>query len=284
MDKESLAAATGLDALFLPADAGPQAAGQFVVRHRPPSGTPHRAHVVFVHALAEEMNKSRRIVAQTARALAERGATVLVPDLPGCGDSPQEFDAVRYGDWTAAIEQIAAWARLDSPGLPLWLWGHRAGALVAAQVAAKQSDSNLLLWQPATSGKTVLQQFLRLKMAAGLQANAKGPSARELLNSQGWVEVAGYPLGADLAAGLEAARLEAAPVTCPRRIVWLEINSREPAGLLPASAAPLAAFAAAGWDCESQVVFGPAFWQTVEIEAAPALVQASVTAFERTLT
>lgn len=283
MNHDRPAGATGLVARFLPPDAGAQAGGQFVLQHSPPSGTPLRACVVFAHALAEEMNKSRHVVAQTARALAERGALVLVPDLPGCGDSPQTFDAVHFGDWTAAIQQTAAWARREAPGLPLWFWGHRAGALLAAQAAAKLPDSHLLLWQPATSGKTVLQQFLRLKLAAGLQAEAKGPGARELLDTVGQVEVAGYPLSASLADGLEAARLEVTPSGANRRLVWLEVSTREPAALLPASASTLSAFAAAGWHCESEVVAGPAFWQTVEIEAAPALVAASARIFERSL-
>ena len=47
--------------------------------------------VLYVHPLAEEMNKSRRMAALQARALAASGWVVLQVDLFGCGDSDGDF-------------------------------------------------------------------------------------------------------------------------------------------------------------------------------------------------
>ena len=76
------------------------------------------------------------------------------------------------------------------------------------------------------------------------------------------------------AQGLEAARLE--PVAGVRQLAWLECSPREEVTLSPAAAAPLAAWRGAGCAVQAQAVQGPAFWQTTEIEDAPALIQATL--------
>ena len=69
-------------AFFLPADGGQQ---RFCLFH-PPQGTQHRGRVLYLHPFAEELNSTRRIVAQQARALAQAGYGVLQIDLLGqCG-------------------------------------------------------------------------------------------------------------------------------------------------------------------------------------------------------
>ena len=55
--------------------------------HHPARGGAVRARVLYLHPLAEEMNRSRRMAALQARALAAAGCEVLQPDLLGCGDS-----------------------------------------------------------------------------------------------------------------------------------------------------------------------------------------------------
>src|SRR5204863_467797 len=76
-----------------------------------------------------------------------------------------------------------AWLSARAPG-PLWLWGARAGALLVAEAARRlPGPCNLLLWQPATTGKLVLQQFLRLKGAADL-LSGRGKGVMEALRRQ----------------------------------------------------------------------------------------------------
>src|SRR5690606_21241351 len=124
---------------------------------------------VFVHAaaFADEMNKSRRMVALQARRLAGAGYAVLRPDLTGCGDSEGEFGEATWTGWVDDLLAAADWAGRQYPASapPLWFWGHRMGALLACAAAARLPGSRLLLWQPVTSGRTQLRQFLRLKSA-----------------------------------------------------------------------------------------------------------------------
>ena len=90
------------------------------------------------------------------------------------------------------------------------------------------------------------------------------------------VEVAGYMLSPSLANGLETAELmPTMPARGAGRLVWLEITSREPVALLPATAATIDGWRQAGFEVSARAVAGPAFWQTQEIEVAPALQAAS---------
>jgi hypothetical protein len=53
---------------------------------------------------------------------------------------------------------------------------------------------------------------------------------------------------------------------------------RDPDQLSPAATRTLQAWQQAGWQVQAQSVQGPAFWQTVEAEEAPALLAATLTA------
>lgn len=239
----------------------------------PAHGAAPRGAIVYVHPWCEEMNKSRRMVALQARALATAGYSVLQLDLLGCGDSSGDFGDAGWNDWVDDVQAAARWLQ-QRCAAPLWLWGLRAGCLLAAQAAQRLPDATrLLFWQPAPTGKPLLQQFLRLRLAGDmLDGKARGlmEAMKADLAAGKHVEVAGYQLSAAMAQGLESARL--APSPGVKRLLWLEVSPREDATLAPASAAPLKAFAEAGCTTRSAVVRGPAFWQSTEIEAAPELI------------
>ncbi len=239
-----------------------------------PAGTP-RSAVLFLHPFAEEMNKSRRMAALASRALADAGHAVLQIDLRGCGDSSADFGDATWSDWQADAQLALDWLARRHPGVPLWLWGLRAGALLAARDWGRAV--NLLLWQPMPSGKLALQQFLRLKVAAEM-ATGGGKGLMEQMKAQlaagEAVEVAGYRLHPALASGLEAARLTPAGPT--GRLVWIEVATQAGDALKPASLQALQTWQDAGWTVSSQGVEGPSFWATTEIELAPALISATV--------
>lgn len=254
--------------------------------HQPPAGTPARGSVLYVHPWAEEMNKSRRMAALAARALADDGWTVLQPDLAGCGDSSGELAEASVALWLDDLAVAVAELQQGQPGAPLWLWGLRSGALWCAALAARlQPCPHLLLWQPVQQGKALLQQFLRLKAAAQL-ADGGGKGVVEGLRAQlaqgHAVEVAGYVIGAELARGLEQATLAPPPLPVgaapPPRLAWLELSTADDATLSPAAQAALPRWQQAGWQAKGRAVHGPMFWQTTEIEDAPALVPATVSA------
>ena len=262
-----------MEAFFLPAQPGQR----LCVHHEPVR--PTRGAVLYVPPWAEEMNKSRRMAALQSRALAAAGFAVLQLDLHGCGDSSGEFAEATWTGWLADIGAAVKWLQ-HRHDAPLWLWGLRTGALLASQAAEQlPGPCHLLLWQPVLSGKQGLQQFLRLKAAAHLQkgdATATLERARTDLAAGRCVDVAGYALPPALAQGLEAATLE--PPSSPGHLLWFELSTREPATLLPASQLRLDAWRNAGRSVQAQAVPGPAFWQTQEIEDAPALIAATTAA------
>ena len=252
-----------------------------------------RALLVHVHAFAEEMNKSRRMVALQSRALAAAGCAVFRMDLLGCGDSAGEFSDATWAAWLADVaaaitlareHHAATWPGAAEPAL--WLWGQRAGALLAAEAAQGLAEPvNLLFWQPTPQGKQVLQQFLRLETAGALLG--KGPEtstgkaagqggARAALARGEAAEVAGYGLAPALANGLDSARLHAP--SRPARLEWLEVATTAGQPPTPAAELQIQAWAAAGWQVRHRSVAGPSFWQTTEIEDAPELLQATAQA------
>lgn len=263
-------------AFFLPTGTGER----FCLFH-PPQGPVPRGRVLYLHPFAEELNTTRRVVAQQARALARAGFAVLQIDLLGCGDSSGDFADASWNAWLRDAEQAHAWLGAHASG-PLWLWGLRSGALLAAQLLPLlhepgQAPVHLLLWQPVAQGQQMLQQFLRLRAASQwLGAGSAGQASPAHLLAQGQtVDIAGYPLGPALAQGLGGARLQVPVAVPPGRLVWLEV-SPQPAPALGAFAdKALAAWRSAGWQVQAQAVAGAAFWQTVGIDDAPALVHAT---------
>jgi exosortase A-associated hydrolase 2 len=253
-----------------------------------------RALVLYIHPFAEEMNKSRRMAALQARALAQSGFAVLQIDLTGCGDSSGDFGDATWQGWVNDVVAGCHWLRQRCPAPvapdasppPLWLWGLRAGCLVAVDAAMQLDEPcNFLFWQPPASGKPVLQQFLRLKVAGDmLSGQSKGvmEALRQQLASGSSVEIAGYMLAPELASGLEQANLARPPPGTDRQqVLWLELSNREAATLSPMALKSTDQWEQAHYRVHSSVVQGPAFWQTTEIEEAPALLEATTTALSK---
>ena len=296
--------------LFAPLHPG--AGGQrWLAYHAPAQGAP-LGLVLHVHAFAEEMNKSRRMVSRQARLLAEAGYAVLLLDLLGCGDSDGDFGDATWPAWIDDVVAAAAWLRRRHAGLPkpalkpaapppLWLWGHRAGCLLAAEAARRMPDvAGLLLWQPVLNGAQQLQQFLRLGRVGGLLDGQRKVAAgaagladplRAALAAGQPVELAGYVLSPALADGLAQALL-APPVTpevpqaarSPRpagQALWFEVSPRAEGEASAAQQAGAARWRDAGWQIDLQRLVGPAFWQTTEIEDADALLPATLQAMLR---
>ena len=269
-------------AFYLPANAG-DTGQRFCIFH--PAHGELRGRVVYVHPFAEEMNKSRRMAALQARALAAAGFSVLQIDLHGCGDSSGDFGDASWQSWISDVLQAVAWLRDRDAAhaqAPLWLWGLRAGCLLAAEAATHLDEpSHFLFWQPAASGKMLLQQFLRLKLAGDmLGGNNKGlmDAMRQQLAQGQAVEVAGYSLAPALADGLEQSHLKPPQASRSCRLEWFELATRDDAAFSPAATQTQAQWTAASYQLRSHIVQGPAFWQTTEIEEAPNLIDATLSA------
>lgn len=234
-----------------------------------------RGALLFVPPFGEEMNKSRRMAATAARALASDGWAILMLDLAGCGDSPGHLEQASWNGWLDDVARAHDWLGTHT-GIRAGLWGMRAGALLAA-AAARTIDAvpRLVLWQPALSGKTHLTQFLRLKVAGEALAGAReAVSTADLfaqLRNGEVLDIAGYRLPPAVALPLADAALDA-PVRA-RHVDWLEVNAQPQA--TPASQRVIDAWRASGLDVHAEAVVGPPFWQTQELEDCPALIEAT---------
>ena len=245
----------------------------------PPRGQA-RGAVLHVPAHAEEMNKSRRMVACQARMLAAQGVGVLQLDLYGCGDSDGLSGDAQWVIWRQDVILALAWLRACTDG-PLSLWGLRLGGLLALDVAQGRDDlASVLLWQPVTEGAAYLTQFLRLRLAADMLASSSSSSAgntdalrRELAGGTS-LDIAGYTITPALVRAIDHAALAAmAAPACPVR--WLDLAPQEGRAMAPARAALATRLAESGWTLDTAVVYGPAFWSSQEIVETPALLEAT---------
>lgn len=269
-------AALRRDAFFMPAPGG----GRFCLLTMP-SGAP-RGALLFVHPFAEELNKSRRMVALAARAFAESGWAVLQLDCLGCGDSAGDFGDASWQAWVDDVGLGYGWLK-ERFGLMPALWSLRAGSLLVSDwLASSGTRAAWLGWQPVTNGKQHLTQFLRLKAANEMLAESDARAAmaglRDAMQRGETVEVAGYALASSLVAGMERAvmRLDtAAPAAL------LEVVGSDRQAVSPGLMRLVESGVQAGVDVTADVVEGSAFWQTQEIEEVPALIERSLVALER---
>lgn len=263
-----------MEAGFIP---GGQGALFYV--HFPPERRPVRGAVLHVHAFADEMNKSRRMVACQARRFAAAGYGVLVSDHFGSGDSEGDFGEATWEGWIDDLHRAVGWLAQHYPGPPV-LWGLRTGCLLLSEfLGARQvQPAATLLWQPVVNGEQFLVHFLRLRMAAGMMSGKKESTAdmRATLGAGEPLEVAGYMLSPAMASALTAARL-APPPGGP--VHWLEVVLGEDARLAPASQRVADAWTASGCDLQTGAVLGDPFWSTQEIAVVPALLEQTTRRF-----
>lgn len=257
-------AETSAEPFFLKSATGQR----FCLFHRPMG--PCRGAILYVHPFAEEMNRSRRMAALQARALAVEGYAVLQLDLYGCGDSSGDFGEARWDLWKDDLDTGIAFLRKEVDQ-PVTLWGLRLGATLALDYARTTSTpiAAMLLWQPVLNSSTYLTQFLRLRTASALLADGAsaqtGTAAlRDALHAGETLEIAGYDLGPALAASLDALEpAEALAPSCP--VYWLEAGTAPGQPLSPAAARVSAEWQRRGVDLDLRTVHCPPFWTTSEI-------------------
>ncbi len=250
----------------------------FVLLRRPV--TSQAGCVLVVPPLAEEMNKTRRMVTEVALGLADRGFATLVPDLYGTGDSGGDFADADWTTWQDDLRRVAQWAAVE--GAPVTgMLATRLGCALAATALASGAMGPVertVLWQPVFDGGRFLAQFLRLRTAASLMEDRKESlvELRDRLQRSEAVEVAGYALSGALAADLDAVR---SPAGLPREfghVCWMEVvraaGSEFP---VPSQSMIEQTRSSGGTVVVSAHVVEP-FWAATEIVRAPGMVADTV--------
>jgi exosortase A-associated hydrolase 2 len=243
--------------------------------------TPDRASgrcVLVALPLADEMNKSRKMLTQVAVGLAEQGVASLLVDYFGTGDSAGEFSAV---DWDACKRDLAAaaaWSAAQgwpvSGGLAVRLGCVLLGELAAAGEIALERT---VFWQPVLAGSRWLDQFLRMRVAATMMEGTQKETVAELRNrlqSGETIEVAGYEISGRLAEQLVEAKLQPSPAL--GELHWMELVRSADAELPKPSTTLIQAAGAQGQHVQAYPVVGEPFWASTEIVCIPSLVETTV--------
>jgi hydrolase, ortholog 2, exosortase system type 1 associated len=234
---------------------------------------------MIVPPFAEEMNKSRRMCAEVAHGLAERGVASVLPDLYGTGDSAGEFADADWQVWQDDLLRVAEW--MAQCGWPVTdLLCVRLGCALGAQVAGRLPSpvGRTVFWQPVADGARFVTQFLRLRVAASMMEDRRETveSLKARLQSGERIEVAGYELSGGLAGQLETVRLEETLDGAVGELHWMEVVREEGAPLPAASTRLLESIGQRLPSVSTYAVCGEPFWSSTEIVRLPELVSRTV--------
>lgn len=253
----------------------------FCIYH--PSNRQAKQAILLVPPFGDEMNKSRRMTSLQARCFSRMGYPVLIVDLYGTGDSEGEFGEATWDVWRENLDQAWQWLR-DQQGIAsIHLWGIRLGSLLALD-AARTFDwpvGSFLFWQPVTNGDRFVTQLLRLRIAEqfGQSERDTVKNLRKRSTEGETLEIAGYLVNADLLQAIAALRCDGLAPESAKQVSWLECTTAEPAELLPGSQNIIEQWQRDGVAVRSACVSGPSFWNSVEIEEVPELLEKSCTLF-----
>jgi exosortase A-associated hydrolase 2 len=252
----------------------------FCLLHKP--AAPAGAAVLIVPPLAEEMNKSRKMLAQVAQGLAARGRAALIVDLFGTGDSEGEFRDAQWAGWKSDLAAAADWSA--SLGWPVRsMLATRVGCILGGEMARERGLTleRTVFWQPMGSAGRWLDQFLRLRVAASMVDSATPETVTALrarLRAGEVVEVAGYEITGELAAALDTAQLAPNIGAQLGAVRWIEVVRSADAAVPGASTTIIEAARAQGQAVDVETVVGEPFWSSTEIVCIPSLVERTVEA------
>jgi len=256
--------------------------GPLFATYRPASNPGSRRAILHVPAFAEEMNKSRRMVALQADALAGQGYAVLSIDLFGTGDSAGDFVDASWRIWQDNLLEALDWL-VGQGAERITLWSLRAGTLLALDLiksgGCKALDS-LIAWQPVLNGEVFLTQFLRLRVAAAmmnpeLPQETTGELKKQLQRGE-VIEVAGYSLNPELVLPLLAAKADLNGVASIQSVALIEV--------LPSGVNELSAQAQqfvrklqdVAINTAGNSVAGDSFWSSQDIVTVPDLIPLTI--------
>ncbi|HMS21567.1 hypothetical protein [uncultured Sphingorhabdus sp.] len=151
--------------------------------------------ILIVPPLFDEMNRSRRMLVQAMRGLAERGTGSFLVDLPGCNESLTSLEKQSLSTWREAVG--AAATQFGATHIA----SLRGGALV------DNGAANLPHWRLAPAkGSSLLKTMIRTRIAGDKEAG-KATSEAGLMEAAkaAPIELAGNMLGPAMVAELASA-------------------------------------------------------------------------------
>ncbi len=238
---------------------------------------PGEQAILLAPPFGDEMNKSRRMQYLQAQYFSQHGYTVLMVDLFGTGDSSGEFSEATWETWRENLYDAWNWLKQEKGITQIHFWGIRLGCLLALDTAShfKLSVESFLFWQPIVKGDRFVTQLMRLKLAEqfGRNSSESVRTLRERSTSREMLEIGGYSLSKELLAALsslDASELSPAPGT---PIAWLECSTASTTSLLPSSLKVIEKWRQNNNIVKASFVSGPSFWNSVETEVVPQLIE-----------
>lgn len=230
-----------------------------------------RQSVLIVPPFAEEMNKSRHLMAALARQAGHAGYDVLLFDFFGTGDSEGDFSDASITVWRSDIDAVI---RHMDPQARLHIVGFRAGALMAVDAATRHEVHSLTLVHPQLSGKQQLDDMLRLRLTASLMGGGREriSALRRRLLAGDTLEIAGYRLSPELASGLDALALSRFSGRTPARVNCVEIVSEPADQIRTGLQQAIDDWRSAGSVVNCETTLCGEFWATREISPCETLV------------
>jgi hypothetical protein len=198
--------------------------------------------ILIVPPLFDEMNRLRRMLAQTMRDMAERGVGSLLVDLPGCNESGANLAQQSLADWTEAVGVAAS--QLGATHIA----SLRGGALV------DHGNQALPHWRLAPAkGASLLKTMIRARIAGDREAGRNTTESGLLAAAQAApIELAGNLLGPAMVASLGNASPQSLKSLTLRNLgddiagspLWLRAEPQEDSAMSAAIADDLAGWSA----------------------------------------
>lgn len=159
--------------------------------------------ILIVPPLFDEMNRVRRILAETMRTLASCGVRTLLPDLPGRNESLAALPEQTLETWLDAIDSAAS--QLGSTHIV----SIRGGCLI-------DHRPDLPHWRLApVNGRSLLKTMLRTRIAAEKESGISVTAEQLLAKAQsGELDLSGNILGLGMLESLDMAEPVAVDNLC----------------------------------------------------------------------
>ena len=202
---------------------------------------------------------------------------MLVLDLYGTGDSEGDLAGATWEIWKSDILSAIKWFR-DKSINRVALWGLRLGGLLALDVFCTRNEDveRAILWQPATSGRQMINQFLRLRVAASMMEGGPKESVktlREKMNAGTRIDVAGYELTSEFVSAIDDLKISSFVPPRGRIVNWMEISSLLDRDFPAASNQVIKDWRDSGVSVSAAMIEGDSFWAVQEITTVPGLIK-----------
>jgi hypothetical protein len=150
--------------------------------------------ILIVPPMFDEMNRTRRMMVEAMRCLAERNVASLLPDLPGCNESQAALSAQSMERWRLAVSKVGK--QLEATHVV----SIRGGSLL-------DDAAGLPICRLApVKGASLLKTLLRARISADKEAGLVTSAEQLIIEGQRHgLNLAGHAIGPAMLGDLEKA-------------------------------------------------------------------------------